>query len=112
MPNHIAKIGLSYDATTDWQISAFDTYFSAAKIVPTSMQVNPAAGSYHNITVNTNYRFNTLLGLSQKMPITFTLYLDNLLDEKFYYPEFNRKNLNTIPASPGRMLFGEIALEF
>lgn len=112
MPNHIAKIGLSYDATADWQISAFDTYFSAAKVVPTSMLLNPAAGSYHNITVNTNYRFNALLGLSQKKPITFTLYLDNLLDEKFYYPEFNRKNLNTIPASPGRMLFGEIALEF
>lgn len=112
MPNHIAKIGLSYDVTADWQVSAFDNYFSAAKVVPTSMQLNPMAGSYHNLTINTNYRFNTLLGLSPKKPITFTLYLDNLLDEQFYYPEFNRKKLNTIPASPGRMLFGEISLEF
>lgn len=112
MPNHMAKIGLSYDVTADLQISAFDTYFSAAKIVASSQVLNPPANSYHNVTINSNYRLNTLLGLSKIKPITFTLYLDNLLDEQFYYPEFNRKNLNTIPASPGRMLFGEIALEF
>ncbi|WP_161990607.1 TonB-dependent receptor plug domain-containing protein [Candidatus Methylobacter oryzae] len=112
MPNHMAKIGLSYDATTDLQISAFDTYFSAAKIVPTSLEVNPAANSYHSLSVNTNYRLDNLLGFAHTKHITFSFYLDNLLDEKFYYPEFNRKIINTIPASPGRSLFGEIAIEF
>lgn len=112
MPNHMAKIGLSYDATPDLQISAFDTYFSAAKVVPTSLAVNPAAGSYHNVTVNTNYRLDHLLGFTHTKHILFTLYLDNLLDERFYYPEFNRKIINTIPATPGRSLFGEIAIEF
>ncbi len=112
MPNHMAKIGLSYDATPNLQVSAFDTYFSAAKIVPTSLAVNPAANSYHNLSVNTNYRLDNLLGFAHTKHITFSFYLENLLDEKFYYPEFNRKIINTIPASPGRSLFGEIAIEF
>ena len=112
MPNHMAKIGLSFDATADLQISAFDTYFSAAKVVPTSLVVNPAANSYHNLSVNTNYRLDHWLGFAHTKHITFSFYLENLLDEKFYYPEFNRKIINTIPASPGRSLFGEIAIEF
>ncbi len=112
MPNHMAKIGLSLDATSDLQISAFDTYFSAAKVVPTSLIVNPAANSYHNLSVNTNYRLDSLLGFTHTKHITFSFYLENLLDEKFYYPEFNRKIINTIPATPGRSLFGEIAIEF
>lgn len=112
MPNHMAKIGVSFDATPDLQISAFDTFFSAAKVVPTSLAVNPPADSYHNITINTNYKLDHLLGFSSAKHITFTLYLDNLLDEKFYYPEFNRKIINTMPASPGRSLYGEIAINF
>jgi outer membrane cobalamin receptor len=111
MPNHMAKMGLSLDVTPDLQISAFDTYFSAAKVVPASLVVNPAANSYHNLSINANYHLDNLLGFARTKHMTFTLYLDNLLDEKFYYPEFNRKVINTIPASPGRMLFGEIAIE-
>lgn len=112
LPNHMAKIGLSFDATPNLQISAFDTYFSAAKVVPTSLAVNPPVDSYHNISINTNYRLDHLLGFSSAKHITFSFYIDNLLDEKFYYPEFNRKIVNTLPASPGRSLFGEIAINF
>lgn len=112
MPNHLAKIGLSLDATEDWQISAFDSFVSAAKIAPNSLLVNPLAGSYHNLTVNSNYRLDHWLGFAHSKHVTFSLYLDNLLDEKIYYPEFNRKIIDTIPAAPGRSLYGEIAIEF
>ncbi|MGY6277727.1 TonB-dependent receptor plug domain-containing protein [Methylomonas sp. MgM2] len=112
MPNHMAKFGLSFDATPDLQISAFDTYFSAAKVVPTSLVVNPPALSYHNITVNTNYKLDHLLGFSGTEHLTFTFYIDNLLNDKFYYPEFNRKVINTMPASAGTSLYGEIAINF
>lgn len=112
MPNHMAKIGLSFDATPDLQISAFDTFFSAAKELPSSLAYNPPADSYHNISINTNYQLDHLLGFSSAKHVTFSFYIDNLLDEKFYYPEFNRKRINTIPASPGRSLYGEIAINF
>lgn len=112
VPNHLAKIGLSYDVTSDLQISVFDTFFSKAKVLSSSLEVNPEATGYHNVSVNTNYRLDKLLGFGNTKHITFTFYLDNLFNEKFYYPEFNRKIINTMPASPGRTLFGEIAIEF
>lgn len=112
IPNHMAKIGLSFDATENLQISLFDNYFSAAKVCLSSKAINPTAGDYHLLNLNTNYRLDHLLGFSRSHHITFTFYLDNMLDEKFYYPEFNRKRMNTIPASPGRSLFGEITINF
>jgi len=112
MPNHMAKIGLSFDVTPELQISAFDTYFSAAKVMPSAMAVNPAAEDYHNLSIQTNYSLDKLLGISHVKQVTFSFYLDNVLDEKFYYPEFNRKVINTIPASPGRSVYGEIAINF
>lgn len=111
-PNHIAKMGLSYDVTPDLQISVFDTFFSKAKVFPTAAQVNPPAASYHHITLNSNYRLDHLIGSGFAKHVTFSFYLDNLLNEKFYYPEFNRKRVNTMPASPGRSLFGELSIEF
>jgi outer membrane receptor protein involved in Fe transport len=111
-PNHIAKIGLSYDVTPQLQLSVFDTFFSNAKKFPGAAQVNPTADSYHNVTVNGNYRLDDLLGSHFAKHVTLTLYVDNLLNEKIYYPEFNRKRINTTPASGGRSIFGEIAIEF
>lgn len=112
MPNHMAKIGLSYDATPELQISVFDSYFSAAKVLSTAMDVNPPADGYHNVSIQTNYKLDKWLGFSSAKHVIFSFYLDNVLDEKFYYPEFNRKFINTIPASPGRALYGEIAINF
>jgi outer membrane receptor for ferrienterochelin and colicin len=111
-PNHIAKMGLSYDVTPQLQLSVFDTFFSNAKKFPGVAQVNPTADSYHNVTVNGNYRLDELLGSHFAKHVTLTMYVDNLLNEKIYYPEFNRKRINTIPASGGRSIFGEIAIEF
>lgn len=112
VPNHIAKLGLSYDVTPQLQLSVFDTFFSAAKKIPAAMEVNPPANGYHNVTMNGNYRLDELFGSHFAKHVTLTLYVDNLLNEKIYYPEFNRKRINTIPASGGRSVFGEIALEF
>ena len=112
VPNHIAKIGLSYDVTSEFQISAFDIFFSKAKSFPTALQVNPPAASYHYLTVNSSYRLDELLGTGYAKHVTFSLYLDNLLDENVYYPEFNRRIINTLPGASGRSLFAELAIEF
>jgi outer membrane cobalamin receptor len=112
MPNHLAKIGLSWDVTPDIQLSAFDSFASKAKIFPTSLVVNPVAKNYHLLSVNLNYRLDALLGLPSKKHLQFSFYVNNLLDEKVYYPDFNRRRINTIPASGGRSIFGEIAIEF
>jgi outer membrane receptor protein involved in Fe transport len=64
------------------------------------------------LSLNTRYQLNQLLGLNKTKAITFSLFATNLLDEKFYYPAITAKSINTIPATPGRTLFGELAIEF
>jgi outer membrane receptor protein involved in Fe transport len=113
IPNHLMKVGLSYDVTPDFQFSVFDTFASAAKVIPAAPLVNPAAKSYHHITLNAQYQLNSLLDLPFTKHVTFSFFVDNLLDVKAYYPEINRKTvINTIPANPGRSLWGELAVEF
>ncbi len=109
VPNHIAKLGLSYDITPEWQLSIFDTFFSKAKVFQSATLANPSAKGFHYLTLNTHYRLDNLLAAKH---VTFSLYLDNILNEKVYYPEFNRKKINTIQGTAGRSLFGEIAIEF
>jgi len=111
-PNHIAKMGLSYEVLPELQLSIFDTFFSHAKKYPAATQVNPAAGNYHYLTMNGNYRLDSLLGSHFAKHVTFSMYLDNVLNAQVYYPEFNRKKINTISTAAGRSLYGEIAIEF
>lgn len=115
-PQHMFKVGASYDVTDDLRISAFDTYFSKPTSIstfnPAVAMVNPQPRSYHNLTINTQYRLNRLLDLNSHKKASFSIYLDNLLDEKVYYPEFNRRAINSIPGLPGRMIFGELEIEF
>lgn len=115
-PQQMFKVGASYDVTEDSRISVFDTYFtkptSISAFNPAVAMVNPEPRSYHNLTINTQYRLNHLLDLGSHKKATFALYLDNLLDEQVYYPEFNRRVINSIPGSSGRMIFGELTFEF
>jgi outer membrane cobalamin receptor len=111
-PNHIVKLGLSYDITPELQLSAFDTFFSAPKSLPNKPIINPIPNSYHNLTLNTTYRLDTLFGFTHSKQITFSLYLDNLLNEQIYYPDIANRGVNSIPAMPGRTLFGELTIEF
>ncbi len=112
-PNHILKLGASYEVTKNFQISAFDSFFSKPKAIEGASIVNPISQSYHYLTVNMNYRFDNLFGSAAKhKPVILSLYLDNLLDEKIYYPEFNRKLINSVPGKAGRSVFGELAIEF
>jgi outer membrane receptor protein involved in Fe transport len=112
VPNHLAKLGVSYDLTPEFQLSVFDTFFSQPKAMPETLAVNPPANSYHNLTVNSRYRLDRLLNFSQTKHITFSLYLDNLLDEHIYYPEIANRKINAVPAMPGRTVMGELAIEF
>jgi outer membrane receptor for ferrienterochelin and colicins len=113
IPNHLMKVGLSYDVTPEFQFSVFDTFASAAKVIPAAPLVNPAAKGYHHITLNAQCQLNRLLDLPLTKRISFSFFVDNLLDVKAYYPEINRKTvINTLPANPGRTLWGELAVEF
>jgi outer membrane receptor for ferrienterochelin and colicin len=111
-PNHLMKLGVSYDITPDLQLSVFDAFVSKAKVIPNKIPANPAAGSYHNLSVNGNYRLNSLINLPHTKQITFSLYLDNLLNERINYTGLAGNNFNSYPGQAGRTIFGQLALDF
>jgi outer membrane receptor for ferrienterochelin and colicins len=111
-PNHIAKIGLSYDVIPGLQLSLFDSFASKAKVLASEVKVNPMPKSYHNISLNANFQLNQLLNFSRQQPVTFTFYINNLLNQAIYYPDFNLRQVNSISSTSARSLFGELAITF
>ncbi|MEY4768461.1 MAG: hypothetical protein RL637_1100 [Pseudomonadota bacterium] len=112
IPNHIAKIGLSYAITPEWQFSVFDNFFSQALTKNPKLNFNPPSHSYHQLSLNTRYQLKSLLGLNFLKKFEISLYLDNLFDEKINYPASGRDGFNSMPGLPGRSLYGELSLKF
>ncbi|MEY4768987.1 MAG: hypothetical protein RL637_1626 [Pseudomonadota bacterium] len=109
IPTHIAKIGLNYEITPQWQISIFDSFFSKSYLDRRYELLNHIPSSYHYMTLNSRYQLNRLWDHYLQKPITLTLFVDNLLNEKIDYPNFE---FNSLPGRPGRSIYGEIAITF
>jgi outer membrane receptor for ferrienterochelin and colicins len=111
VPNHLAKLGLNYDISPDLKLSLFDSFASAAKLLP-NPQINPNANSYHFLSLNSTYQLDSLLKLHNQH-LSFSLYLDNLLNYNIYYPSSRLDSFNSIPtAYSTRRVFGELSLAF
>ncbi|MEY4768703.1 MAG: hypothetical protein RL637_1342, partial [Pseudomonadota bacterium] len=105
MPNHLAKIGLSYQPIPEWQIGIFDQFFSKSRVTGNKTP------SYHQLSLNMRYDFNHGIHFAEQYPMTFTLYLDNLVYEKIYFPVMN-SSYPYIMGQPGRTIYGEFAIHF
>jgi len=109
-PNIMAKLGVSYsDPGERYTVGVFDSYYGQPQPVsyidPTVNNVNPKARSYHLLTAKVGLNLDKITSHSLFQKSKLTLYGDNLLDEDIYYPEFNRKNINTMPIHAGRALY-------
>lgn len=115
--NLMVKAGLSYAAKDDaYSLGVFNSYFSRPTQVsdanPTALVANPDAGSYYLMTLNASLNLNKL-GLGNAFPDTnFIFYIDNLMDQEIYYPEYNRQNINSYPVQPGRTIYGMLKVRF
>lgn len=103
-PHQMAKIGLIYQNSAH-HISAgiFNSYFSAAGKIETPQNnvnvVNPKADAYHLLTLNLNWHVPRAQGLQ------VSLFCDNLLDADIYFPDLNRRAVNTLPQHSGRAFY-------
>jgi len=114
-PNLMAKLGFSYENPAGYSLGIFNTYFSKPKdikeIKPTVNVVNPPAEAYNLLTANIKFNLFKIWGWSKQSDPTITFYIDNLLDEDIYYPEINRKNINSIPIYSGRAIYGILTVK-
>lgn len=115
-PNANAKLGVSY-ARDFWSVGVFNSWFGTPEDVrstnPSVDEVNPQPESYHLLSFNADMDVNEALDLPPALPqINLTLYGENLLDEDIYFPEYNRRNINSFQIETGRALFGRLSVKF
>ncbi len=116
MPTHMAKAGVSYVFPLGITLGVFNSYYSARYDVviakPTRRLVNPTADAYNWLSANLGLNINKLCSLDSKLKYEILVYGENLLDTAVYDPDFNRMNINTLPARAGRTVMGEIKVSF
>lgn len=115
--NIMAKAGVTYNSDQGWSVGLFDSYFGdpedVRNIDASVAEVNPQPKAYHWVTGNVNIDVSKFLDKENRLPkMTFSLYGENLLDEDVDYPEFNRKNINSIPSAGGRAVYARFTVKF
>jgi len=115
-PETMFKLGVSYSNSRGFNFGVYENYFSAATnpfdldLAPTA--INPDAKAYHLVTVNAEFDLTTLWQLNSEFKPRLSLYIDNLLDEKIYFPSINRTNVNTLPHHNGRGAYLTLSVDF
>ncbi|MBN1622259.1 MAG: TonB-dependent receptor [Endomicrobiales bacterium] len=104
-PYFMVKAGLSYHAEFGLIASVFDTYFGEPK-KNAGKVVNPEANAVNIVSVNLDYTVPTMKALS------FNVFVQNALDQDYYYPEFSKNWVNTLPLEPGRAVYGTASYKF
>ncbi|NQT40804.1 MAG: TonB-dependent receptor [Planctomycetes bacterium] len=116
VPNWMAKMGLAYHTCNGWMVGVFDTYYGTPSPVtvvnPAALIVNPVPSAYHllslNATLDLNRFFHWHTGRSMKLQFL----VQNLLDERIDHPEFARRTINSLPAGPGRTVYGGFTMDY
>ena len=112
-PNWMAKLGIAYASQQGVSVGLYDSYFGKPTPVhdvnPSVDEYNPEPKAYHLLTANLSANLRTLLGYTTFPEMVFAIYADNLLNEHIYYPEYNRREINSIPIYSGRAIYATLS---
>ena len=113
--NLTGKVGVTYEADS-WSFGAFNSYYGDPEDIRGTdsavVESNPQPKSYNLLSANLNVDVNEVMELHNMADMTFTLHGENLLDEDIYFPEFNRKNINSFPVDSGRAVYARWTVGF
>ena len=104
-PNYMLKAGVSYHSEFGLAASIFDNYFGEPK-KNTGAVLNPEAKAVHIASININYAIPAIKSLA------FNVFVQNVLDQDYYYPEFSKNWVNTLPLESGRSIYGTASYKF
>lgn len=105
VPSFMTKAGALYHVTSDLTLGVFNSLFGKPR-ANSGARLNPDARAVDLLSVNANYRLWKLPSLE------FNVFAQNILNDPYYYTEFQRSYVNTLPLSPGRVVFGSVAIRF
>lgn len=105
IPDFMGKIGAFMNIRKGLTIGVFNTLFGKPK-ENEGVKANPVAKVIPLLSININYK------LPLKVPLEVNLYGQNLLDKDYYYTEYGRNWVNTLPIGPGIAFYGGISVRF
>ena len=114
-PNWMVKNGISYE-DNGINIGTFLSYFGkptqAIDLNSDVAEVNPDGDEYYLLTANVLFELEKIYKQTRLNNLELSLYGDNLLDEKIYYPEISRLQVNSIPAHSGIGFYAKLTYRF
>ena len=114
-PNWMIKNGLSYHQhgiKMGTFLSYFGTPIQAIELNPDVLEVNPDSTEYYLLTANIVFELAEIVNQTRLKNIELSIYGDNLLDERIYYPEISRLQVNSIPSHAGIGFYAKLTYRF
>jgi outer membrane receptor for ferrienterochelin and colicins len=119
-PKLMAKFGVEYASSFGLNVGVFNSYIGTGGDITSydskgnqvTRYANPAAKAYNYLSANVSYDISRAMGLDRFPGIMLNIYADNLLNEQVYYPEYARRNINSIPGRSGSALYGGLSVRF
>lgn len=107
MPQLMIKTGVRYATPFGLTLSAFNSYYGKGGSISTAQtrNLNPAVEAFSYLSFKVSYDIVELFNSVTLPSMVFSVYATNLLDAAVYYPEYVRRNMNSIPGRPGRGIF-------
>ena len=122
MPNLMYKISAIYNFKRYASLGVFYQYAGATNNVAsydvfrnsfgTIRNVNPEAKPFHFVTANLNLNLFRIFQVPSEQNLSLQFFVYNLLDEKAYIPEYNRRIINTIPFLQSRTFYANLTYQF
>jgi outer membrane receptor for ferrienterochelin and colicins len=102
IPEFMAKAGILYHPISNLSIGVFNTVFGKPR-ANSGARVNPDAKAVDLLSINANYR-------PSRLPLEFNLFAQDICNNPYYYTEFQRGFVNTLPLAPGAVIYASVAL--
>lgn len=114
MPNLMVKLGLNYVAPFGLNVGLWNSYFGTGGDIatPTTRALNPVPTAYNYLSANISYNITNLFESTTLPDMLLGIYATNLLDAQIYYPEYVRRNMNSIPGRAGRAIYANFSVRF
>ncbi len=114
MPNLIVKLGVNYASSFGLNVGVWNSYFGAGGSIatPTTRSLNPEVRPYNFLSANITYNITNLFESTSLPDMIVGIYATNILDAQIYYPEYVRRNMNSIPGRPGRAVYASFSVQF
>jgi len=119
MPAHqkMLKAGVVYSGIAGMEWGLWNTYLGAASKVEdlknqNTMIVNPEAQSVNLLSLNMSMNVGQTFAIPFLNRTEASLFANNLLDEKVFFPELGRRVVNTYPQSHERNVYLSLQVSF